>query len=150
MKYFSCNITKSWDGKNKETPKSESARILVGNIIIDLRWKSADTGKDTYYAFGLILKKALGEVFEIMYISYSPIEKELYYSFPLFRKMKKFVLRALHFREVKQLREKITYYREAASKIWSDPMCGCPEDFCEDWSRKADRLEHQLYNIYYR
>jgi hypothetical protein len=150
MKYFSCNVTKSWDGKNKETLKSESARVLLGNLIIDLRWKSAETGNDPYYALGLMIKKKLGEIVEIMHISYSPVEKEFYYSFLLFRKMRNFVLRVVHFRRIKQLKEKITYYRESAADIWLDPMCGCPEDFCEDWSRKAQRLEHQLYNKYYR
>jgi hypothetical protein len=24
--------------------------------------------------------------------------------------------------------------------IWSDPMCGCPEDFTEEWGRKISRL----------
>ena len=58
--------------------------------------------------------------------------------------IRNFLKRIWFWRDILRISKEIRYYELATSEMYDDPMCGCPEDFAEDYSRKIRGLLGKL------
>ena len=65
------------------------------------------------------------------------------------RKIRGKVKRIWNWRKRRELERQIQSYEDSCESICNDPMCGCPEDFAEDFNRKIQRLSAEYEQLSY-
>ncbi len=136
------HVSRTWDGKNKETTKSHDANIILFNIIrIQPQWRSFDNDSVNINLY-------LGFIREYYHTRLLNIQiyPTFEFSAPLFRRFWK---RTINYFKIKKLEQEIQELMEVCENICSDPMCACPEDFAFDYSRRINVLEYKINDLTY-
>lgn len=112
-----------------KTDESLHLQIGHGKFVLHYRWVSCEDG--------ITPKRSL-----YIGINHRSLQEQIH-------RVRMFFKRVWHYRDIRETVKRINKLHETCSDIMQDPMCGCPEDFCEDWGRKASRLQWDLNRKYY-
>jgi hypothetical protein len=136
-------VTKYIDSDTKYIISTGASFTGLG-LRTHITWRSNQDFRP-YLSFQVSTKNSYKE---IIYIKYDKKDGFIISS-GILRDIKNFFKRLIHFRDVRRIIKQIMSLHDQCYSISTDPMCGCPEDFIESFSKKIAYLQKELYRKYY-
>jgi len=151
MKKIGYSISRTWDGKNKETTKFNSIMMWFFSFQVGLMWRGFNDMpcKSIQLIWN---RKRFTNLFIVGYDSTLRQDKRpegFFFQSEVTQKIGQLIKRTLNWSKIRKLEKEIDRLRETCHEICSDPMNGCPEDFAEDYNRRISKLEYKLEKLYY-